>query len=241
MSMTYDFEGRTEKEAIDKAMEELKLERDSFDIEILEVKRGGFFKKGCVKIRLYINEPGKPDARRPTKSTRNEWERELAETLRLDVPLDAEFEKKITRFAETILEKMGASGRVTIRSRERRKLILNVESADSALIIGKKGRTLDAIQLITSLFVKKNHKHELRIVLDCENYRMHHEESIVHLANSVASKVRSSRRSVLLEPMNAYDRKLIHTTLDKSEDVETRSEGDGLYKQVRVIFKGRAG
>jgi spoIIIJ-associated protein len=78
----------------------------------------------------------------------------------------------------------------------------------------------------------------MRVILDSENYRIRREESLVRLAYSVADKVRESRSSILLEPMNPFERRLIHTTLNDISDVETKSEGEGLYKQVRVFYKG---
>ncbi|MDR2468531.1 MAG: protein jag [Spirochaetaceae bacterium] len=235
--MTYDFEGKTEKEAIERAMLELGVERDSFDVEILEVQRGGLFKKGFVRIRLHLGDeaPHGGGHHYPAKT----FERRSAAHSTLDeaMPADEEFERLLLEFVTIIIEKMNISGKVTVQSREKRKITLNVETAHSAIVIGKKGRTLDALQLIATLYTKKIHRGEMRVILDCENYRLHHEEILVRLAYSVAAKVRLSRRSILLEPMNPYDRRLIHTTLDKAGDIETKSEGEGVYKQVRVSFR----
>ena len=74
--------------------------------------------------------------------------------------------------------------------------------------------------------------------MDTENYRIRREETLVRLAYTTADKVRSSKKSILLEPMNPFERRLIHTTLNDIPDVETKSEGEGVYKQVRVIYKG---
>ena len=79
---------------------------------------------------------------------------------------------------------------------------------------------------------------DMKIVLDTENYRIRREESLVRLAYTTADRVRTSRSSVLLEPMNPFERRLIHTTLNDIGDIETKSEGEGLYKQVRVLYKG---
>ena len=77
----------------------------------------------------------------------------------------------------------------------------------------------------------------VRVILDPENYRVRREENLVHLAYTTADKVRSTRLSVLLEPMNPYDRRIIHTTLNDISDIETKSEGEGLFKQVRIMLK----
>ena len=78
----------------------------------------------------------------------------------------------------------------------------------------------------------------MKLILDTENYRVRREENLVHLAYNTADKVRSSHNSILLEPMNPFERRLIHTTLNDIPDVETKSEGEGVYKQVRVLYKG---
>ena len=97
---------------------------------------------------------------------------------------------------------------------------------------------MDAIQLLANIFASRKGREDTRIIIDSENYRIRREESFVRLAYAVADKVRGNRSSVLLEPMNPFDRRLIHTTLNDIADVETKSEGEGLYKQVRVYNRG---
>ena len=105
-------------------------------------------------------------------------------------------------------------------------------------MIGRKGKNLDALQLLVNVYAGRLGREDIRIILDTENYRIRREESLVRLAYTVADKVRMNHRSMLLEPMNPFERRLIHTTLNDISDVETKSEGDGLYKQVRIIYKG---
>ncbi|MBR4011894.1 MAG: protein jag, partial [Spirochaetaceae bacterium] len=93
-------------------------------------------------------------------------------------------------------------------------------------------------QLLANVYAGRLGREDVRVILDTENYRIRREESLVRLAYNTADKVRTSRSSILLEPMNPFERRLIHTTLNDIGDVETKSEGEGLYKQVRVIYKG---
>jgi spoIIIJ-associated protein len=232
--MTYEFEGKTEKDAIEKAMQELGLERDSFDVEILEAQRGGLFKKGYVKIRLHTGD--EPEQKKP--SSYGERPPRRREEPISEEPADEEFEAKLAEFVMTMLHKMDCDGKIHAERREKKKISFTVDSKDSAIIIGKKGKTLDALQLLATLYAGKINKAEPKIILDCEKYRLHHEESLVRLAYSVASKVRSTRHSILLEPMNPYDRRLVHSVISESGDVETNSEGEGLYKQIRVSYRG---
>ena len=129
-------------------------------------------------------------------------------------------------------------GDVVILFRESRKLCIGLVSEDSSVLIGRKGRTLDSMQLLFNNYAAKLGRGNLRIILDCEDYRLRREDSLVRLAYSAADKVRRSRSSILLEPMNPFDRRLIHTTLSDMNDVSTESEGQGNFKQVRIFYKG---
>jgi spoIIIJ-associated protein len=233
--MTYEFEGKTEKDAIEKAMQELGLERDSFDVEILEAQRGGLFKKGYVKIRLHTGD----EPERKKTGGYEERSPRGREDAASDEPPDEAFEAKMIEFIGTILNRMNCQGRIRVERREKKKTGFTIDSTDSGIIIGKKGKTLDSLQLLATVYAAKINNAELKIVVDCEKYRLHHEESLVRLAYSVASKVRNTRHSILLEPMNPYDRRLVHSIIGETGDIETNSEGEGLYKQIRVSYRGR--
>ena len=226
--MVYEYEGKTEKEAIEKAATELGLERDQFDVEILETQKNSLFKKGFVKIRVHTEDNVKVAGDKGSFSTKKITD---------PVP-QGEFEEKLTTFIREIVEKMGYEAKVDIMFREENKIGIKLESASSSILIGRKGKNLDALQLLANVYAGRLGHEEVRVILDTENYRIRREESLVRLAYTTADKVRSSRNSILLEPMNPFERRLIHTTLNDIPDIETKSEGDGLYKQVRVIFKG---
>ena len=149
-----------------------------------------------------------------------------------------EFEKQVIEFVEGLIEKMGYSGKVRILFREEHKLGLKINSEHSSILIGKKGKNLDALQLLVNSYAVRQGREDIKIILDSENYRIRREESLVRLAYTVADRVRENRGSMLLEPMNPFDRRIIHTTLNDIADVETKSEGEGLYKQVRVYYRG---
>jgi spoIIIJ-associated protein len=135
---------------------------------------------------------------------------------------------------------MGYPGKAEVLFREERKIGIRIDSVHSAILIGKKGKNLDAMQLLVNVYAGRLGHEDIRIILDSENYRIRREEALVRLAYITADKVRETRLSVLLEPMNPFERRLIHTTLNDISDIETKSEGEGLYKQVRVFFRGRA-
>ena len=239
--MIYEFEGRTEKEAIDRAAEELGLEKDNFDVEILETQRQGLFKKGHVRIRVHTDGPVSPAYKeRAAQDIDGNENRQASPRQKVfgDPAAQNEFEKKMTAFVEGLIEHMGYSGKVSVLFREESKLGLKIDSEHSSILIGKKGKNLDALQLLANIYAGRQKHENTRIILDTESYRIRREESLVRLAYTVADRVRESRTSILLEPMNPFDRRLIHTTLNDISDVETKSEGEGLYKQVRVYYKG---
>ena len=237
--MVYEFEGRTEKEAIDKAAEELGLEKDDFDVEILETQKHGLFKKGFVRIKVHTGNSVSYEADSYESAEPDGNRKEVVSKAVFGEPEPQnDFERKITDFTLDLIKHMGYPGKVSILFREKRKLGLKIDSEYSSILIGKKGKNLDALQLLINIYAGRLGREDLRIILDTENYRIRREETLVRLAYNVAEKVRENRGSILLEPMNPFDRWLIHTTLNDINDVETKSEGEGLYKQVRVYFRG---
>ena len=228
--MNYEFEGKNEKEAIEKAAAELGLERDEFDVEIIETQKKSLFKAGYVKIRVHtVSDTTVSKSSESVENTRRSYANPLAQD---------EFEQKLLDFVSETITKMGYEVTVEIAFREEKKVGIKLTSSSSSILIGRKGKNLDALQLLANVYAGHLGREDVRVILDTENYRVRREENLVHLAYNTADRVRSSRQSILLEPMNPFERRLIHTTLNDIPDVETISEGEGLYKQVRVIYKG---
>ncbi|NQT58394.1 MAG: protein jag [Bacteroidetes bacterium] len=222
--MIREFEGKTEQEAIDNAIKELNLGREDFDVEVIESEKKGLFRKGSVTIRIHVEEAA--EAKEETRGIS-----------RVNFEASDDFEKKVVIFVNNVLLKMGFPGAISIAFRRDYKLGLNIDSKDSGIIIGKKGKNLDALQLLTNVYSGQLDNSK-KVVIDSENYRLRHEEYLVKLAYKTAEQVKDTKRSRLLEPMNPFERRLIHTALNDILDIDTRSEGDGLYKQVRVFYKG---
>jgi spoIIIJ-associated protein len=220
--MIKEFEGKTEKEAIDKAVEALGLERDEFDVEIVESQKSGFlFKKGKVIIRVHVGGEDVPARSRDVNP----------------VP-ENDFEHAVVDFVQNVIEKMGFPGKVSVSFREDRKLGLMLDSEHSGILIGRKGKNLDAVQTLANVVAGRFTNDDIRIILDSENYRTRREENLVKMAHKVGEQIRRSKGSKLLEPMNPFERRLVHTALNDMNDVDTKSEGDGLYKQIRVYYRG---
>jgi len=215
--MIKEFEGRTEQEAIENAAAALNIDREEFDVEIMDVSKKSLFRKGNVKIKVYIDH----------------------DDIDEDPAAASEFENKAISYLEKLIELMGYPGKVEVAFREDKKLGLSIVSDHSGILIGKKGKNLDAIQLILNVYTGQL-EGSRRVIVDAENYRNRHEENIIRQATRVADQVIKTKRSKVLEPMNPFERRLVHTALNELVDVETKSEGEGLYRQVRIIYKGSA-
>ncbi len=227
--MIYEYEAKTEKEAIEMAANDLGLSQDQFDVEIVETQKNGIFKKGFVKIKVHVEGVAKE------KNT--EAPKQRSSLFADPLPKD-DFEKSVIDFVENVISKMGYDGKAEVLFREEKKFGLKITSSNSSMLIGRKGKNLDALQLLSNVYAGRLGKEDIRIVLDSENYRIRREESLVRLAYVTADKVRMKKTAILLEPMNPFERRLIHTTLNDIGDIETKSEGEGLYKQVKVLYKG---
>lgn len=138
-------------------------------------------------------------------------------------------------FIESILKEMNIQAELEIKL-ENDVLNINMIGDDMAILIGKRGQTLDAIQYLISLVVNKDHDDYIRVVLDTENYRMKRKETLENLADRLAFKVKKSRKNVILEPMNPYERRIIHSALQNNPYVSTKSEGDEPYRKVVIYF-----
>jgi len=150
--------------------------------------------------------------------------------------LTAVTENSGLEFLENVVKEMGLDLSVKCMT-DGKDLFFTIEGPDSGTIIGKRGATLDAIQYLTSLVVNKGGEDYVRVVVDAENYRAKREKALEKLAVKLADKVVRTRRSFKLEPMNPYERKVIHATLQKDSRVTTRSEGQDPSRRVIIELK----
>jgi len=139
-------------------------------------------------------------------------------------------------FLQDVAKQMGLNVNMVVKADER-NVYVNIDGADSGTIIGKRGQTLDAIQYLTSLVVNRDESEYVKVVVDAENYRSKRERTLEQLAVKLAGKVARTRRPVRLEPMNPYERKVIHATLQDHPKVTTRSEGQDPYRRVIIELK----
>lgn len=139
-------------------------------------------------------------------------------------------------FLEEISEKMGINLTFDVKTGDD-IVYVEINGKDTGTIIGKRGQTLDAVQCLASYVVKKDNDKYVRVILDAENYRAKREKTLINLANRLAAKVDKTGKTVTLEPMNPYERKVIHATLQNHPTVQTRSEGKDPYRKVVIELK----
>ncbi len=142
-------------------------------------------------------------------------------------------------FLTKILNSMNISA-VNVVKKDGDTLIVDIKdisSTDMGILIGKRGNTLDSIQYLLSLVINKNKENYIKVVLDTEGYRAKREETLIRLANKMAEKARYVRRPIKLEPMNPYERRIIHSALQNIQGITTYSEGDEPYRRVVIQSK----
>ena len=199
--------GKTVEEALENALKELKVDKDKVTVEVIDEGSKGFF-------NLIGTKPAK-----------------IRVTVNRDVVGDAEV------FLKDVLKAMGVDATLDIKE-EKGKLFINISGDKMGLVIGYRGETLDSLQYLTSLVVNKNHEDDyIRVSLDTENYRQKREETLRRVAEKTACKVKKSGRPYRLEPMNPYERRIIHSALQNYNDISTYSEGEEPFRRVVVSMK----
>jgi spoIIIJ-associated protein len=205
-----EFEGKNRDDAVKNALNTLGLRKDQVNIEYIDDGKAGFFgfKGGRpARIKVYYEQ------------------------------VESEFSSKTCELTKSILDKMEINAAVEEVKEDDEVLLIRINSQSSGLIIGKKGRNLEALQFLINVIANKNREDSKKILLDIEGYRSKKEESIKRLALKTASIVRKTRKAKLLDPMNPFERRLVHLTLQNFSDIETKSEGEGIYKKVKVFLK----
>ena len=240
--------GKTEDEAVAAALEELGVERDDVSVEIIERAKAGFLGIGAVPAKIRVSwESDEPDVEE-LPAAQAEAEPEAAETAvpaaqsekaeaKTAAPADEPAEYAAVRsFLTGLLEHMGVEADIELSEREGGGILADLSGPGMGAVIGRRGETLDAIQHLTNYAVNRGNEKHMRISVDAENYRAKREESLVHLAEKMAEKAIKYKRSMALEPMNSYERHVIHTALQNYEGVTTASSGTEPNRRVIVSY-----
>lgn len=241
--------------AVSLALQDLRLTEDQVTITVLEEPSKGFFGLGSKLAKVRVEEKAKEQ---PVKVEPKEEPKKEIKEAKAEKPKKEKKEKKVKEheseapklserpeglveapnhpadvFLKDLVKEMKLD--VSIKTFTGEKLVyIDVDGPDSGTIIGKRGITLDAIQYLTSLVVNKDESDYTRVVINAEGYREKREKTLEKLANRLADKAVKTGKSVRLEPMNPYERKVIHTALQQRPEVQTRSEGEEPYRKVVI-------
>ncbi len=236
-----EMSGKTVDMAIKAALEELGAEIDDVKIEILEAPSKGIFGLGgkLAKVKVTISdgedeeikiEESKIEKAAPVKTPAPKKETECTAK---DVDDTVEFLNGLFKLADIDVE---ASGKIE-SFEDGDAVSINIEGNNTGLVIGKRGETITALQHLASLALAKKNDKAPKVYLDSENYREKRIEALKALSNRVANNVIKSRRSFTFEPMTAYERRVIHATLQSNDKVTTYSIGQGIHRKVVVALK----
>lgn len=202
-------QSKTIDEAVKEALLELKAREDQVEIEIIEEPSKGIF--GLIGVKEAV----------------------------VKVTLTYDPVEEATSFLTRVLDsmKIGAKPEVNIDGDVLTVDIYNVDPSDMGILIGKRGNTLDSLQYLLSLVINKGNSDYLKVLIDVEGYRKKREETLIRLANKMADKAKYSKRPIKLEPMNPYERRIIHFSLQNTIGITTYSEGDEPYRRVVINTK----
>ena len=204
--------GKTEDDAIQSALAELGCTREQVSVEILERAKSGFLGIGATPAKIRVSFEEPDDIITLTEN-----------------------------FLKGLLEKMGSDAVPVLEQKDESTIYVNLTGEKLGMLIGRRGETLDAIQHIANYAMNRVSEKHIHISVDAENYRSKREESLQRLAEKVAAKVLKYRKNMTLEPMNSYERHVIHTALQDYEGVSTFSTGTEPNRRIVVAFGNNSG
>lgn len=205
-----EFTAKTVNDAITEACQQFSIPSTKLEYEVVEEGSSGFLGLGAkqAKIKARIKEEEKT-----IDMIADEFLKDVFNAMNLPVVINTKYDD---------IEK---------------SIDIDLSGEDMGVLIGKRGQTLDSLQYLTSLVVNKGQEHYIRVKIDTENYRQRRKETLENLAKNIAFKVKRTKRPVSLEPMNPYERRIIHSALQNDKFVTTHSEGEEPFRRVVVTLK----
>lgn len=208
MSEWIEFSGKTIDDALTDALIKMGTTSDKVTYEVIEKETNGI-------LGIFARKEAK-----------------------IRVKLNDDVKSDVKDFLNKVFNAMGIEAVINIEYNEEDSILnINLEGEEMGILIGKRGQTLDSLQYLTSLVINKESKSYIKVKMDTENYRERRRETLENLAKNISHKVKKTGRNVSLEPMNPYERRIIHSTLQNDKYVETHSEGNEPYRKVVVTLK----
>lgn len=228
---TYIFEGKTTNEAIEKGLKELKVSKSMIDVKVLEQEdKRSFFSiltPRVVKVEITIKE-----------NVVKEEKHVKAEKKEINIVLDKnEIEEKTHKFMDEFISKLPTKDLTYTVKIENNNVLIDINGNDTGYLIGYRGEVLNSLQTILTNVIGKDINGKIRILLNIGGYREKREKDLEILASKIAGSVIKTRKSITLEPMTAYERKIIHLKLQDNDKVKTHSIGEEPYRKIVVELK----
>ena len=235
MQDTYIFEGKTSTEAIQKGLKELKIRKDEAEITVLKEEKRIFFsilEPRVVKVEFKLKENNeKPEKAHVKKERKPREKKEMSETA------IEKATQNIENFLGTFLKQSSTEELKYTISDDKYYIYVNIEGEGTNFLIGYRGETLNALQTLISSIANKQIDEKVRVIVDISGYREKRKKVLEELAEKVSKTVVRTKKKVTLEPMSAYERKVIHSKLQNSHKVTTESVGDEPNRRVVIVLK----
>ena len=250
-----EFSGKTIEDAITEACTKFTVTSDRLDYEIIDRGSAGFLglnshpaiikakpiPEGDIKTEEVKKEETAIEKNEPIKAEVTEKAERKAPKKEENNSLTEEEKNEIISKADNFLNDVFKAMEIEVNKKiefdEYGSLAVNLEGPDMGVLIGKRGQTLDSLQYLVSLVVNKKKGGYIRVKVDTEDYRERRKKTLENLAKNLSYKVKRTRRPVTLEPMNPYERRVIHSTLQNDKYVTTHSEGEEPYRRVVITLK----
>ena len=230
----YEFTGKTADEAIELGLQELNVAREDVEITVLEEGKKKLFGSVKAKVKIGVNEPTATETVEVATAETVETVEETPCVCECACNGEKTDGARAVEFLNGLFNVLNISADVTL-VKEADKIEINVDAQNTTKIIGKHGETIDAIQTLASAVANTGRDKYVRVVVDCENYRENREATLERLAENLAQKAIRLQKKVQLEPMNPYERRIIHSKLSEYEGVKTVSEGKEPNRYIVVI------
>ena len=221
----FEFTGKTVEEAIENGLKELNVTREDVTVEVLEEGKKKLFSSVKARVRLGVN------TEEEVVETVVEEQAETVTTATCDEMTDGQ---RAVAFLDGLFEVLNYTATAEL-VKENEKIEINVKAKNTTEIIGKHGATIDAIQTLAGAVANTGRDKYIRVVVDCENYRDAREATLQKLADNLAQKATRLGKKIKLEPMNPYERRIIHAALSEHEGIKTQSEGKEPQRYIVVI------
>lgn len=231
-----EFSGKTVDDAITEACQDFMVTSDRLDYEVVDKGSSGFLgigtKPAVIKARILDENSKKAEPVKESKEEKKVSTNEKKETVTEPAAVTGNDPRE---FLEKVFKAMELDVNVKV---EQIGNDMNIELSgdEMGVLIGKRGQTLDSLQYLTSLVVNRGSNEYIRVKVDTENYRKRRKDTLENLAKNLAYKVKRTKRPVTLEPMNPYERRVIHSALQNDKYVSTHSEGDEPFRRVVITL-----